>query len=409
MIKALWKRLSESSFLIFALTLALNGLGLIALYSIGTYEGSSFMQNAFYKQLLFMIPALVAFFIVLFLPRRLIHKYSYLLFGIMLLFIAIPYLGPSVAGTHRWINMGLPVGIQPSEFAKWILVITLARYLSDHTLEMHHFSSILFPIFLALVPFVIVFKQPDLGTALILFVPVFPMLYWVGARPFHLFLFLAPLLSILTAFHTISFSIWAGVLLIILVLAKPTLFMAVVTYFSNIFLGLLAPVLWNLLRPYQKNRILTLINPNLDPLGAAYQIIQSKTAIGSGGFWGKGLGHGTQTHLKFLPVQESDFIVSVIGEELGFITIAFMLVLFTLLIIKIINLATNSNDRFSGLVIFGIGSIFLAHVFVNCAMSVGLIPVKGLPLPFTSYGGSFLVSCYIMIGLVMNLSVNRPD
>jgi len=409
MIKALWKRLSESSFLIFALTLALNGLGLIALYSIGTYEGSSFMQNAFYKQLLFMIPALVAFFIVLFLPRRLIHKYSYLLFGIMLLFIAIPYLGPSVAGTHRWINMGLPVGIQPSEFAKWILVITLARYLSDHTLEMHHFSSILFPIFLALVPFVIVFKQPDLGTALILFVPVFPMLYWVGARPFHLFLFLAPLLSILTAFHTISFSIWAGVLLIILVLAKPTLFMAVVTYFSNIFLGLLAPVLWNLLRPYQKNRILTLINPNLDPLGAAYQIIQSKTAIGSGGVWGKGLGHGTQTHLKFLPVQESDFIVSVIGEELGFITIAFMLVLFTLLIIKIINLATNSNDRFSGLVIFGIGSIFLAHVFVNCAMSVGLIPVKGLPLPFTSYGGSFLVSCYIMIGLVMNLSVNRPD
>jgi rod shape determining protein RodA len=409
MIKALWKRLSESSFLIFGLTLALNGLGLIALYSIGTYEGSSFMQNAFYKQLLFMIPALVAFFIVLFLPRRLIHKYSYLLFGIMLLFIAIPYFGPSVAGTHRWINMGLPVGIQPSEFAKWILVITLARYLSDHTLEMHHFSSILFPIFLALIPFVIVLKQPDLGTALILFVPVFPMLYWVGARPFHLFLLLAPLLSILTAFHTISFSIWAGVLLIILVLAKPTLFMAVVTYFSNIFLGLLAPVLWNLLRPYQKNRILTLINPDLDPLGAAYQIIQSKTAIGSGGFWGKGLGQGTQTHLKFLPVQESDFIVSVIGEELGFIAIVFMLVLFTLLIIKIINLATNSNDRFSGLVIFGIGSIFLAHVFVNCAMSVGLIPVKGLPLPFISYGGSFLVSCYIMIALVMNLGVNRPD
>ncbi|MFQ6606208.1 MAG: rod shape-determining protein RodA [Fidelibacterota bacterium] len=409
MIKALWKRLSESSFLIFGLTLVLNGLGLIALYSIGTYEGSSFMQNAFYKQLLFMIPALVAFFIALFIPRRLIHKYSYLLFGIMLLFIAIPYFGPSVAGTHRWINMGLPVGIQPSEFAKWILVITLARYLSDHTLEMHHFSSILFPIFLALVPFVIVFKQPDLGTALILFVPVFPMLYWVGARPFHLFLFLAPLLSILTAFHTVSFSIWATVLLIILVLAKPTIFMAVVTYFSNIFLGLLAPVLWNLLRPYQKNRILTLINPDLDPLGAAYQIIQSKTAIGSGGFWGKGLGQGTQTHLKFLPVQESDFIVSVIGEELGFIAIAFMLVLFTLLIIKIINLATNSNDRFSGLIIFGIGSIFLAHVFVNCAMSVGLIPVKGLPLPFISYGGSFLVSCYIMIGLVMNLGVNRPD
>lgn len=409
MIKALWKRLSESSFLIFGLTLVLNGLGLIALYSIGTYEGSSFMQNAFYKQLLFMIPALVAFFIALFIPRRLIHKYSYLLFGIMLLFIAIPYFGPSVAGTHRWINMGLPVGIQPSEFAKWILVITLARYLSDHTLEMHHFSSILFPIFLALVPFVIVFKQPDLGTALILFVPVFPMLYWVGARPFHLFLFLAPLLSILTAFHTVSFSIWATVLLIILVLAKPTIFMAVVTYFSNIFLGLLAPVLWNLLRPYQKNRILTLINPDLDPLGAAYQIIQSKTAIGSGGFWGKGLGQGTQTHLKFLPVQESDFIVSVIGEELGFIAIAFMLVLFTLLIIKIINLATNSNDCFSGLIIFGIGSIFLAHVFVNCAMSVGLIPVKGLPLPFISYGGSFLVSCYIMIGLVMNLGVNRPD
>ena len=321
----------------------------------------------------------------------------------MLMLVLIPFLFETIAGTHRWINFGLPISIQPSEFAKWIVVVALARYLSDHNLQMKKFMTILFPILIALLPAVIVLQQPDLGTAIILLTPILPMLYWVGARPFHLFILVAPLLSIATAFHTISFTFWAIVMGSVIYLTQPRLFFGVMLYFGNIFLGLLSPFLWNSLRPYQQKRILTLFNPELDPLGAAYQTIQSKVAIGSGGFFGKGLGSGTQTHLKFLPVQESDFIVSVIGEELGFITIAIMLIVFSIFMLKIVKLAFLAKERFPGLVLIGIGTIFMAHVFVNTAMSTGMIPVKGLPLPFISAGGSFLLSCFIMIGLIMKM------
>ena len=164
-----------------------------------------------------------------------------------------------------------------------------------------------------------------------------------------------------------------------------------------------------MLNPYQQKRVLTFIYPEKDPLGAAYQIIQSKTAIGSGGFFGKGWGQGTQTHLKFLPVQESDFILSVIGEELGFIVIAIILITFGYLLNTIIRYSFLSKDKFSSLILIGLGSILLAHVFVNTAMTVGLIPVKGLPLPFISAGGTFLITSYLMIGLIMRFSIHYSD
>ena len=184
---------------------------------------------------------------------------------------------------------------------------------------------------------------------------------------------------------------------------------SIVLFFGNIFFGLLARPLWELLNPYQQNRVITFIYPEKDPLGAAYQIIQSKTAIGSGGLFGKGWGFGTQTHLKFLPVQESDFILSVIGEEHGFISIALILILFGYLINLIIRNSFLSKDKFSSLLLLGISSLFLSHVFVNTAMTVGLIPVKGLPLPFVSAGGTFLITSYLMIALVMRFSIHYSD
>jgi len=385
------------------MAIMLTCLGLIVLSSISTNQFDVIAITTFTKQLLFLIPALVGFLTILFIPKYMIHKYIYAAYSLMLMLILVPFLFETIAGTHRWINIGLPVGVQPSEFAKWIVVVALARYLSDHNLQMKKFMTILFPIFIALVPAIIVLQQPDLGTAIILLTPILPMLYWVGARPFHLFMLVAPVLSIATAFHTISFTVWAICMGSIIYMTRPRLIFGVVFYFGNIFLGLLSPFLWSSLRPYQQKRILTLFNPELDPLGAAYQTIQSKVAIGSGGFLGKGLGEGTQTHLKFLPVQESDFIVSVIGEELGFITIAVMLIIFANFILKIVKLAFLAKERFAGLVLIGIGTIFMAHVFVNTAMSTGMIPVKGLPLPFISAGGSFLVSCFIMIGLIMKM------
>jgi rod shape determining protein RodA len=285
----------------------------------------------------------------------------------------------------------------------------LARFLSDRNLQVQRITTLFIAFFIALVPTIIILRQPDLGTALILLTPVIPMLYWVGVRPFYLFLLIAPVLSILTAFHSITFTLWAIALGIILYLVKPKILVGISIYFVNIFLGLLSPILWNILKPYQQKRLLTLFNPELDPLGSAYQIIQSKTAIGSGGLIGKGLGSGTQTQLKFLPVQESDFILSVIGEELGFLAILVIFIVFALFIIQIVKLSFQSNDRFSALTLMGIATIFLTQFFVNSAMTVGLIPVKGLPLPFISYGGSFLLSCYVMLALVINLGVNRPD
>ena len=405
MLKTVYNSLQNFPISVILLPIILTFIGMVALFSISVNQFGVIAITAFTKQLLFMIPAIIGFLFILFIPKYLIHKYIYLMYGLILVLVTVPFLLSTIAGTHRWINIGLPVAFQPSEFAKWIVVVALAKYLSDHNLEMKKFSTLIFPIFIALLPAAIILQQPDLGTALILLTPVLPMLYWVGSRPFHLFMLMAPIFSIGTAFHTVSFTTWAVIMGIILYLSRPNIFFGIIFYFGNIFLGLLAPLLWNGLRPYQQKRILTLFNPELDPLGAAYQTIQSKVAIGSGGFLGKGIGEGTQTHLKFLPVQESDFIVSVIGEEFGFITIAFMLIVFAFFIIKIINLAFYSKERFAGLVLIGIGTIFLSHVFVNAAMSTGLIPVKGLPLPFISAGGSFLLSCYIMVALVLKMGM----
>ena len=405
MIKTAYSSFQNFPISILLLPLILTLIGMIALFSISVNQFGVIAISAFTKQLLFMIPAIGGFLMLLFIPKYVIHKYIYLGYGIILVLVTIPFLLSTIAGTHRWINIGLPVAFQPSEFAKWIVVVALAKYLSDHNLEIKKFSTLIVPILIALFPAAIILQQPDLGTALILLTPIIPMLYWVGSRTFHLFMLMAPIFSIGTAFHNISFTTWAIIMGIIIYLSRPSLVFGILFYFGNIFLGLLAPLLWSGLRPYQQKRILTLFNPELDPLGAAYQTIQSKVAIGSGGFFGKGLGEGTQTHLKFLPVQESDFIVSVIGEEFGFITIAFMLLVFALFILKIINLAYSSKERFAGLVLIGIGAIFLSHVFVNTAMSTGLIPVKGLPLPFISAGGSFLLSSYIMVALIIKMGM----
>ncbi|MEL0270150.1 MAG: FtsW/RodA/SpoVE family cell cycle protein [bacterium] len=388
--------------------LFLSLLGLIALNSI-SYQSTSLAMNPFYKQLLFLFLAIIGFAFSFLTPKYIIHKYAYFIYGLGSLLVILPFFGNTHAGTYRWLDIGLPFNFQPSELAKIFLVIALARYLSDNSIKIQYFKSIIVPILIALLPVMIVLNQPDLGTSLVMLSVIFPMLYWAGARPFYLFLLIAPVLSILSAFNVIMFSFWALVIAIVIYYSKTNIIASAGYFFGNIFFGLLARPLWDLLNPYQQNRVLTFIYPDKDPLGAAYQIIQSKTAIGSGGLFGKGWGQGTQTHLKFLPVQESDFILSVIGEELGFIAIITILFTFGYLISNIIRNSYLSKDKFSSLILIGLGSILLAHVFVNTAMTVGLIPVKGLPLPFISAGGTFLITSYLMVGLIMRFSINYSD
>ena len=383
-------------------------ISLMALYSISLHQNIQFYSSSFFKQLIFLIFGIIAMIVMFNIPIKLYHKYSITIYILAIIAIILPSFINSPISANRWIHIG-SIGVQPSEYAKWISIIFLARYLSDRNVKMENILSFILPIFIIVLPALIVFSQPDLGTAIIMLSPILPILFWTKARPYHLFLLVSPIFSILTAFNNISFTLWGIVLLVIIILSKPKIWEGVTVFFGNVFLGLLAPVLWNVLHPYQQKRILTLFNPELDPLGAAYQILQSQTAIGSGGFFGKGWMQGTQTQLKFLPVQETDFILSVIGEEFGFIAILAIFLMYAFIIYKIIQFAYIVKDRFTSIILIGIASILLAQVFVNAAMTVGIIPVKGLPLPFLSYGGSFLVSSFMMIGIVLNFASHWSD
>jgi len=383
-------------------------ISFMALYSISMHQNTSFFNSTFFRQLIFLFIGIIAMIVMYNIPIRYYHKFSIIVYVLAIISIIIPFFISNSTGANRWIYIR-GVGIQPSEYAKWISLILAARYLSVRTRKLPNLLSFLIPIMILLVPAFIVFNQPDLGTAIIMIAPIITILFWVNARKYHIFILITPLLSVLTAFNSISFTIWALVLLIVVYLSEKKLWRGVGVFFGNIFLGLLAPVLWNVLHPYQQKRILTLFNPELDPLGAAYQIIQSQTAIGSGGFFGKGWMQGTQTQLKFLPVQESDFILSVIGEECGFVIILLIFLLYAFLIFKIIQFAFITREKFTSIILVGVATIFLAQIFVNSAMTVGLIPVKGLPLPFLSAGGSFLVSSFMMIGMVLNFASHWSD
>ena len=285
------KNYNDAKWKLLLLPLVLTSIGLIALNSI-SYQNNITLLNPFTKQLIFLFFALFAFLLSFMTPKYIIHKYSFIIYGFGILIVILPFFTPTHAGTHRWLDIGLPFNFQPSEFAKIFSIIALSRYLSDHNLKMKRFKSVFWPIIIVLIPALIVLNQPDLGTALVMLSPILPMLYWAGARPFYLFLLIAPLLSILTAFNVVVFSLWAFLVGVIIFYSRPKIIAAVGFFFGNIFFGLFARPIWDMLSAYQQKRVLTFLYPEKDPLGAAYQIIQSKTAIGSGGLLGKGWGRG---------------------------------------------------------------------------------------------------------------------
>ena len=388
---------------VIVLTGVLLIIGLVALYSISDNPLS--IGSSFFRQCIFILLSFFAYIVMRTIPLKTVHDYSTTIFIGIAILCFVPFFLPQVEYTYRWIDLGF-MTIQPSEYLKFALVIVIAKYLSNHQLEVKSKSIVIIPAILTLFCAGIVLNQPDLGTAVIVCAPLIPMLLWAGVNGFIIFLIITPIITILAASNTIFFSVWAVIMFLCFLMFRPNLISGSVLYFANIFAGLLAPFFWNNLAEYQKQRILTFLNPDLDPMGSAYHIIQSVTAIGSGGFFGKGFGHGSQTQLKFLPVQESDFILSVIAEEFGFVGIFLVMIVFFLFIKTLLDIAFKLSDYFSSLVIVGIASILLSHIFINSAMTIGLLPVKGLPLPFISAGGSFLLSCFIMLSLVINLSEN---
>jgi rod shape determining protein RodA len=397
------KGVRDSIWRLFFIIIGLTAFSLVTLYSISDNPLS--FSSSFYRQSVFLIFSSIVFIIVQNIKMKTIHDNSTMIFIGTLIFCIIPFFLPRVEYTYRWIDFGL-FYIQPAEYLKCATVIVIAKYLSNNQLKVKDNSIIIIPLVLTLMSAFIVLNQPDLGTAVIICAPLLPMLLWAGVSNFLIFLMIAPVVTILAASNIITFTIWAVLMFIFFIIFHANIVTKSILYFANIFTGLLTPFLWNNLAEYQKQRILTFLNPDLDPMGSAYHIIQSITAIGSGGLFGKGWGLGSQTQLKFLPVQESDFILSVIAEEFGFLGILCVMTLCFLLIKTLLDIAFRSSDYFGSLVIIGLASILLSHIFINSAMTIGLMPVKGLPIPFISAGGSFLLSCFIMVGLVISFSKN---
>lgn len=283
--------------------------------------------------------------------------------GNLALLAALVVVGKSTLGAQRWIQLG-PVQIQPSELAKLALIVTLAAMLSRRRAGWTRFIDLARPLVHVALPMLLVLRQPDLGTSLVLLAILFGMLFVVVVNLWHLLVLVG-----------------AGVAA--------------------------SPLLWAFLEDYQKKRILVFLNPGMDRLKAGYQIIQSEIAIGSGRVLGKGLFAGTQNQLKFLPFQHTDFIFSVVGEELGFLGAMLLLALYGVVIWRSIRIAAEARDGLGVLLAVGVVSMLTFHVVVNVGMTMGIMPVTGIPLPFVSYGGSSLLTNMVAVGILLNVSMRR--
>ena len=347
------------------LTLALSAVGLVTLYSAVTAGMVVPQKVLFFKQMIWFGVGFILMLLSFLFDYKLLDRWAVILYvlGIALL-IGVLFFGKYVGGSKRWLVFG-PVSIQPSELIKITVIIALAKYYSKLA-SARGFSlrELLYPLALTAVPFVLIVKQPDLGTAMLILMIAGSMTLFAKIERRSLFYMFA-----------------AGIVAI--------------------------PVVWFFLKGYQKQRILTFLNPDRDPLGAGYHIIQSKIAIGSGMLSGKGFLKGTQNALAFLPEQHTDFIFSVLAEEWGFIGSIVLLLLFLMFILWGLNIAQNCRDSFGTMLSVGITVMFFWQVSINIAMVMGLMPVVGVPLPLVSYGGSSIITMMVSIGLLLNISMRR--
>ncbi|NNE08336.1 MAG: rod shape-determining protein RodA [Gemmatimonadetes bacterium] len=383
--------------------LGILAMAFFTLYSAGKTTGGEGVYHA--RQLIWTVIGLGALAAAVFLPYRTLDTLSIPLYGSMIALLLYLLFAPA-GGADRWISVG-PIAVQPSEASKIALVLILARVLADRKPEMSLLRWITLPVLLAAVPFLLVLKQPDLGTALVFGAILVPMLFWAGLPARIIVLAVSPVIGMLAASNLLTWVLFLVVLFLLLVLSRASAVFLFLALGVNMLVGIAAPVLWNGLHDYQKNRILTFLDPSHDPLGAGYQIIQSAVAIGSGGFWGKGYLEGTQKGLSFLPEQHTDFIFSVVGEEFGFVGCSVLLLLYTVLLGRMLLIALRAQNRFASLMVVGFFSYLSFQVMINVGMTIGLVPVTGLPLPLVSYGGSSLSTTLFAVGAVLGVGLRR--
>lgn len=393
---------------IFLPLLGLLTFGLIAIYS-STIDHPTAVNN-FEKQLFWAGASYIVFFIIYFLPPESIRFSAIPLYIISQVFLVIVLImGRVTKGAKSWLDLG-PVGFQPSEFAKIGLILFLAYWLSNKRHDINDFKELLMAIGIGFIPLILILLEPDMGTAIVYGIITLAMIFWSGISLFGLFAVLSPGLAVFsTLFGIPVFVITMIIILAVLIFFKREIFTSATIFVVNLGAGFLFELAVKYLKPHQQKRIESFVNPLADPLGSGYNAIQAKVAIGSGGFWGKGLFQGNQTQLNFIPEQWTDFIFCVIGEELGFIGSIVVLILFLILFVRLIRLTKFTKDRFSSLLIVGILAMLFSHFFINIGMNLGITPVIGLPLPFLSYGGSSLLVNMSLIALSLNIYRNRKQ
>ena len=352
----------DFGFLFMILLFSLIGVG--AIYSASHFAGST-PSTLYLKQLYWIGLGFIALLVTISIHYRTLQRYAYLIYTVsIVLLIIVAIKGKTGLGAQRWLDFG-PISLQPSELAKIALILALARYVSDvrgrggFTAGRYMNMGILIA-----VPLFLIVRQPDLGTTLMLMMIALTLIFISGVP-------IRPLV------------------------------------YSGVAALAAAPFLWRFLKAYQKQRILVFLRPEQDPSGSGYHIIQSKIAIGSGGLFGKGVLEGTQSQLRFLPEQHTDFIFSVIAEETGFIGTLILILLFAYFIFRGIDIALKAHDDFSTLTVAGVTTMIAFYIFVNMGMTSGLFPVVGIPLPFISYGGSSLMTLFIGTGLILNVRMRR--
>lgn len=389
------------------LTLSLVGIGLVSIYS-ATYDAGA--SDNLYRQLVYAAAGILVMLIVMFLPSRLLQFISYpAYFASILMLVSVLLLGRTVSGSTSWFNLGA-FRLQPSEFTKITTAMALATYLSRTDVSLHVVKHLAIAAGIVLLPVALIILQPDTGTAMIYCLMFYPVLYWGGATRFTMIALVAPVVAALTALlGTTPFLIGIIVIGLMIYLTKEHRIMAAVVFSASVLIGISVQSIYDSLKPYQQKRIATFLDPNADPLGAGYNVLQSKVAIGSGGVLGKGYLHGTQTQLNFIPEQWTDFIFCVPGEEFGFLGAATVLLLFMTLLIRGVQLGSAVKNRYGSFLAIGLSAVFFAHIFINVGMALGLLPVIGVPLPFLSYGGSALLTSMTMIGIMLNLYANRKE
>ncbi|MDZ7779395.1 MAG: rod shape-determining protein RodA [Gemmatimonadota bacterium] len=392
---------------------ALSLFGVAMIYSAGeVHVPNPVTDGAWIRQLTWLALASVAFVFLSRVPVRWIEWGAMPAYVVSVALLAATLVvgtgAGTAAGVRSWIDVGF-VRFQPAEIAKLATILALAKLLAQGDGPLTSLRDLLLPAALVGLPVALVLLQPDLGTAMAFGGILFAMLFWAGTPVALLVLVVSPVAALILSYDIAVWSWYILGLIVFLYLYRYRLFLAesVAVVLANFAAGTIARPLWNSLAEYQRNRIVVFLDPEVDPRGAGYQLIQSKVAVGSGGLTGKGFTEGPQKRLDFLPEQHTDFIFSVVGEELGFRGTLLVILVFGFVLSRLVKMAADSPDPFAGLVLLGIFGGWLVHIFVNIGMTIGIVPITGIPLPFVSYGGTFLFMSWVAVAIAVRVAHER--